>query len=58
MNSHIDEVLVLSLEICDSSIHSDTMDVGIADGDTEWLCLLYSAISGRAWDDSVAARLD
>ena len=58
MNSHIGEVSVLSLEICDPSIHSDTMDVGIADCDTEWLCLLYSTRSGSAWDDSVAARLD
>ena len=49
---------MLSLDICDLSIHSDTMDVGIADGDTEWLCLLYSASSGSACDDSVAARLD
>ena len=58
MDSRIGEVSVLSLEICDPSVHSDTLDVGISDGDTEWLCLLYFASSGSAWDNSVAARLD
>ena len=46
MDSRIGEVSVLSLEIFDPSIHSDTLDVGISDGDTEWLCLLYFASSG------------
>ena len=58
MDSLIDEVSVLSLEICDPSIHSDTLDVGISDGDREWLCLLYFTSSGSGWDNSVAARLD
>ena len=57
-DSWIDEVSVLSLDICDLSIHRDTLDVGISDGDTEWLCLLYFASSGSAWNNSVAARLD
>ena len=58
MDSRIGEVSVLSLEICDPSIHSDTLDAGISHGDTEWLCLLYSASSGSAGEDSVAIRLD
>ena len=33
-------------------------DVGISDGDEEWLCLLYSASSRSTWDKSVAAGLD
>ena len=37
MDSRIGEVSVLSREICDPSIHSDTLNVGISDGDTEWL---------------------
>ena len=49
---------MLSLGICDPPIHSDTLDVGISHGDTEWLCLLYSASSGSAGDDTVAIRLD
>ena len=58
MDSQIGEVPVLSLEICDPSIHSDTLEVGISDIDKEWLCLLYSASSGSEWDNSLAARLD
>ena len=58
MNSRIGEVSVLSLEICDPSIHSHTLDVGISDGDTEWLCLLYFARPGSTWDNSVEARVD
>ena len=57
MDSRIGEVSVLSLEICDPLVHSDTLDVGILDGDTEWLCLLYFASSGSAWDNSVAAEI-
>ena len=58
MDSRIGEVSVLSLDTYAPSIHSDTLDVGISDSDTEWLCLLYFASSGSAWDNSVAARLD
>ena len=39
-------------------MHSATLDVRISHGDTEWLCLLYSASSGSAGDDTVAIRLD
>ena len=56
MDSRIGEFSVLSLGVCDPSIDMDTMDgdaqgicsrdVGILDGDEEWLCLLYSASSG------------
>ena len=49
---------MICLEICDPPIHSDTPDVGISHGDTEWLCLLYSASSGSAGDYTVAIRLD
>ena len=58
MESRIGEVSVLSLGVCDPSINMDTLDVGISDGDEVWLCLLYSASSGSAWDNSVAAGLD
>ena len=58
MDSRIGEVSVLSLGICDPSINRNALEVGISDGDIEWLCLLYSASSGTAWDNSVAARLD
>ena len=58
MDSRIDEVSVLSLKICDPSVHSDDLDIGISDGDTEWLCLLHFASSGNAWNNSVAARVD
>ena len=58
MDSLIDEVLVLSLDICDPSVHSDTLDFGLSDGDTEWLCLLYFANSGNMWDNSDAAIFD
>ena len=57
MDSRIGEVLVLSLKICDPSVHSDDLDIEISDGDTEWLCLLHSAISGNTWNNSVAARV-
>ena len=46
MDSRIGEVSVLALEICDPSIHRDTLDVGILDGDNVWLCLLSSSNSG------------
>ena len=42
MDSRIDEVSVLSLKICD----------------TAWLCLLHFASPGKAWNNSVAARVD
>ena len=48
MDRWIGEVSVLSLEICNPPIHSDTLDLRISHGDTEWLCLLYSASSGSA----------
>ena len=57
MDRRIDEVSVLSLEICDPSVHSDALDIVISDGDTEWLCLLHFARSGNAWNNSVADRL-
>ena len=59
VDSRIDEVLVLSLKICDPSVHSYDLDIGISNGDTKWLCLLHSASSGNAWggDNSFAARV-
>ena len=58
MDRWMGDVSVLSMEICDPPIHSNTLDVRISHGDTEWLCLLYSASSGCARDDTVAIRLD
>ena len=56
LDSRIGEFSMLSLGACDPSIDSDTLDgdelgtcscdVGILDGNEEWLCLLYSASSG------------
>ena len=67
-DSRIGEFSVLSLGICDPSIDMNTLDgdelvicprdVGISDGDAEWICLLYSASSGSAGDISVAVGLD
>ena len=58
MDRRMGEVSVLSMEICDPPIHSDTLDVRISHGDMEWLCLLYSASSGSAGANTVATRLD
>ena len=68
MDSRIGEFSVLSLGVCDPSIDMDTLEgdelvicsrnVGISDGDEEWLCLLYSASSRSVWYNSVAAGLD
>ena len=68
MDSRIGEFSVLSLGVCVPSIDMGTLggdelvifsrDVGISDGDAEWLCLLYSASSGSVWHNSVAAGLD
>ena len=61
MDSRIGEFSVLSLGVCDPSIDMDTLmgdelvicsrDVGISDGDEEWLCLLSSASSGSVWNN-------
>ena len=58
LDKRMGEVLVLSMEICDPPIHSDTLDVRISYGAMEWLCLLYSASSGSAGANTVAIRLD
>ena len=68
MDIRIGEFSVPSLGVCDPSIDMDTLDgdelgigsrdVGISDGDEEWLCLLYSARSWSVWGNSVAAGLD
>ena len=47
---------VLSMEICDPPIHSNTFDARISQGDADWLCLLYSASSRSARDDTRAIR--
>ena len=58
MDRWMGEVLVLSMEICDRLIHSNTLDARISQDDAEWLCLLYSASSGSARDDTIAIILD
>ena len=58
VDSRIDEVLVLSLKICDPSVHSDDLDIGISNGDTKWLCLLHSASSGNAWGGTIPLQLE
>ena len=58
MDRRMGEVSVLSMEIWDPPIQGDTLDVRISHGDTEWLCLLYSASSGSARDDTMPIRLD
>ena len=57
MDRRIGEVSGLSMEICDPLIHSNILDSRISQGDTEWLCLLYSASSGNVRDDTIAIRL-
>ena len=42
----MDEVLVLYIQIWDPPILSSTWEVELSHGDTERLCLLYSAVSG------------
>ena len=49
---------MLSIEISVPPIHSNTLGARISQGDTEWLCLLYSASSGSARDDTIAIRLE
>ena len=58
MDRRIGEVSVLSMEIGDPPIHSDTLDVIISHGDMEWLCLLHTASSGSAGANTAAIRLD
>ena len=52
------EASVLSMESCVPPIQSNTLDARISQGDTEWLCLLYSASSKSARDNITAFRLD
>ena len=58
MDRRVDEASVLSMEICDPPIYSNTVDARISQGDTEWLCLLYSASSQSVRDDTIVIRLD
>ena len=44
--------------ICDPLVHSTILDSRVSQGDTEWLCLLYSVSSGNARDDTIAIRLN
>ena len=53
MDRQMGEASVLSMEICDPPIHSDTLDARISQGDTELLCL-YSASLGSTRDDTRA----
>ena len=41
-----------------SIVHSNILDSRVSQGDTEWLCLLYSASSGNVRDDTIAIRLN
>ena len=52
------EASVLSMDICDPPIHSNTLNARISQGDTDWLCLLYPASSRSARDDTRAISLD
>ena len=57
MNRRMGKASVLAMKICDLLIHSNTLDASISPGDTEWLCLLYSAGVGSARDDTMTIRL-
>ena len=46
------------MELCDPLIHSNTFVASISQGNTECLCLLYSASSGNARDDTIAIRVN
>ena len=58
MDRRMGEVSVLSREVWDPLIQSDTWDVRLSHGDTEWFCLLYSAGSGSVGNETMAIRLD
>ena len=44
--------------ICDPPIHIGTGDMNLSHGDTEWVCLLYSAGAGSVNNGTVAMGLD
>ena len=58
MNRWMGEVSVLSREVWEPPIQSDTWDVRLSHGDTEWFCRLYSAGSGSVGNKTMAIRLD
>ena len=58
LDRRMGEVSVLSMEFYDPLIHCSTLVARISQGNTECLCLLYSASSGNARDDTIAIRLN
>ena len=53
-----DEVSVFPWPMCDPPIHIRTRNMDLSHGDTEWVCLLYSADAGSMNNGTVALRLD
>ena len=54
----MDEVSVFSWPICDPSINIGTWDMELSHGDTDWVCLLYSAGAGSVDNGTMAIGLD
>ena len=57
-DKRMDEVSVFSWPICDPPIHIGTWDMEFSHGDTELVCLLYSAGAGSVDNGTVAIGLD
>ena len=57
-DKRMDEVSVFSGPICDPPIHIGTWDMKLLHGDTEWVCLLYSAGAGSVDNGTVAIGVD
>ena len=57
MDKRMGEASACDIDICDPLFHSNTLDARISQGNTEWLCLLYSAGLGSARDDFMAIGL-
>ena len=51
-DKRMDEVSVFSGPICDPPVYIGTWDMELSHGDTEWVCLLYSAPAGAGSVDS------
>ena len=57
-DKRMDEVSVFPWPICDPPIHIGTWDMELSHGDTEWVCLLYSAGAESVDNGTVVIGLD
>ena len=58
MDTRRGEASALDMDSCDPLFHSDTLNARISQGNTEWLCLLYSDGLESARDDFMAMAMD